>query len=173
MEERLSTSQKCWTDCLRRIEEGFYRLLVVMVSLFVAVLLILVGAQIASREFRIGWLAPPDEIITLFFTWLVFIGTAILQRDNKHLRVEVLDPFLLRHLKARAGLEIFLGLLVLVFTVVMFYSGLTLYRLGAIKVSPILGWSERIWYLPLPVSAALLFFYTLVRLVRIGRNGLR
>ena len=166
-------SQKCWTDYLRRLEEGLYRLLAAMVSLFVAVLLILVGAQIVSREFRIDWLAPPDEIITLFFTWLVFIGTAILQRENEHLRVELLDPFLLRHPKARAALEIFLGLLVLGFAVVMFYSGLTLYRLGAMKVSPILGWSESIWYLPLPISAVLIFFYTLIRLVRIGRNDLR
>lgn len=109
----------------------------------------------------------------MFFTWLVFIGTAILQRENEHLRVEVLDQFLLRHPKARVGRELFLGLLVLVFSVVMFYSGLSFYRLGTIKVSPTLGWSESIWYLPLPVSAVLIFFYTLVRLIRIGRTGLR
>jgi len=160
-------------DFLRHTEECIHRLLRAMVSFFVVVLLILVGAQIVSREFRIVWLAPPDEIITLFFTWLVFIGTGLLQRENEHLRVEVLDQFFFRDPKARVGIELFLGLLVLAFAAVMFYSGITFYRLGAIKISPTLGWSESIWYLPLPISAALIFFYTLVRLIRIGRSGLR
>lgn len=152
---------------ISRLEKYLYKFLVAFTEFLVLVLLFLIAGQIISRQFGLRWLAPPDEIMTLFFAWLAFIGTALMVRDNGHLRAGVFDDFLEKKPQFKKTYLILINVLILIFEVVMFHSSLTLFELGTMKTSPMLQWPESIWYFPVMVSAFLMLFYTIIKLVQI------
>ncbi len=152
---------------IAKLEKKLYQFLVVFTELLVLALVLLVAGQILSRQLEVRWLAPPDEVVTLFFAWLAFIGAALMVRDNGHLRAGVFDDYLEKNPQFKKPYLILINLLLLVFEVVMFRSSLTLYELGTIKTSPMLHWPESIWYFPVLASALLMLIYTITELVQI------
>lgn len=150
-----------------KLEKKLYHFLVVFTELLVLGLVLLVAGQILSRQLGVRWLAPPDEIVTLFFAWLAFIGAALMVRDNGHLRAGVLDDYLEKNPRLKKPYLILINVLLLVFELVMFRSSLTLYELGTVKTSPMLHWPESIWYFPVLASALLMIFYTTLEIVLI------
>ncbi len=149
-----------------KLEKLLYRFLVFFTELLVLALVLLVAGQILSRQLGVSWLAPPDEIVTLFFAWLAFIGAALMVRDNGHLRAGVFDDFLEKKPQFKKPYLILINLLLLFFEVVMFRSSLTLFELGTMKTSPMLHWPESIWYFPVMASAFLMLCYTIIKLVQ-------
>jgi TRAP-type C4-dicarboxylate transport system permease small subunit len=151
---------------LRKIEQGIFTILAGLVSLAVVALLALLTVQILSRYFRINLLAPPDEIITLIFAWMVFLGAALLVRNDSHLRVEFIDIFLQKHPTAQCVYTVIRSLFVLLFLGVMTSSGLTLFLKSGTRSSPILQLPQRLWYAVLPLSGFLMLLYMIARLVK-------
>lgn len=151
---------------IAKLEKYLYRFLVAFTQLLVLVLLLLVAGQILSRQIEARWLAPHDEVVTLCFAWLAFIGAALMVRDNGHLRAGVFDDFLEKKPQFKRPYSILINLLLSVFEAVMFRSSLTLLELGTIKTSPMLQWPESIWYFPVLASAVLMIFYTVIQLVK-------
>ena len=156
------------SKALWRAEKALYYLQAGVISLCLVALVVLLFGQIVGRQFRQEWMAPPDEIVTLFFTWLVFIGAAVLERDAKHLRVELLDGWLRKRPRLAKLHSVVTDLLVLGFLIVTIRSGLALYQLAGLKTSPTLQWSQQAWYLPLPICGCLMALY-----VEIGRASCR
>lgn len=157
-----------------KLEKRLYQFLVVFTELLVLGLVLLVAGQILSRQLGVNWLAPPDEIVTLFFAWLAFFGAALMVRDNGHLRAGVFDDYLEKNPRYKKPYLILINLLLLFFEVVMFRSSLTLYELGTVKTSPMLHWPESIWYFPVLASALLMLFYTTLEIVLIiFKNNLK
>lgn len=152
---------------IAKLEKTLYQFLVFFTELLVLALVFLVACQILSRQLGVSWLAPPDEIVTLFFAWLAFIGAALMVRDNGHLRAGVFDDFLKKRPQLKKPYLILINLLLLVFEVVMFHSSLTLFELGTMKTSPMLHWPESIWYFPVMASAFLMLSYTILELAQI------
>lgn len=130
-----------------------------------AALFVLLVSQIVSRYFRIQALAPPDEITTLLFAWLVFISSALLMRRGEHLRVEIIDLFLEKRKHLLPWYNALLALLQLLFVVVFLRSALRFFIGSGTRVSPMLGLPQRYWYLAVLVSAVLMLIYTLLTLV--------
>lgn len=151
---------------LAKIEKGLYHVLKVFTELLVLVLVIMVAGQILSRELALRWLATPDEVVTMVFAWLAFFGSALLVRDNGHLRAGVLDDFLAKRPRLQKPYRILIDGLLLFFEVIFFRSGLVLFHLGTIKRSPQLQWPQTIWYFPVLAAAVLMLFYTVVRLAK-------
>ncbi len=149
-----------------KLEKLLYQFLVFFTELLVLALVLLVAGQILSRQLGVSWLAPPDEIVTLFFAWLAFIGAALMVRDNGHLRAGVFDDFLEKKPQFKKPYLILINLLLLFFEVIMFRSSLTLFKLGTMKTSPMLHWPESIWYFPVMASAFLMLCYTIIKLVQ-------
>ena len=79
---------------LKKIDKLVAKALYILIQSSIVILLVLLSAQVIARYFRIQALAPQDEIINLFFAWFVFIGIALLFREDGHLRVEFVDGFL-------------------------------------------------------------------------------
>src|SRR5690606_27994303 len=96
-----------------------FKLLAIFTECLLFVLVLLVAGQILSRELGIAWLTPPDEIITLFFAWLAFIGAGLLVRDNLHLRAGVFDDFLAKRPTLHRWYQLLINLLLLFFAVIM------------------------------------------------------
>ena len=152
----------------QRIEKIIYEILSFLVSLGIVILLILVTFKIISRYFNIQLLAPPDEIITLVYVWMLFIGSALLVRKiDDHIKIEILDKYLQSHPFIKKVYDILICLLILLFLIVMTKSSLILYEQSGNRSSPMLQLPQRLWYLPLPISSFLMVFYLLIR---VGKN---
>lgn len=151
---------------IKKIESALYEVLSSFVLIALVTLLFLIAFRIISRYFRLQYLAPPDEIITLVYVWMLFIGTAILVRDMDHIRIELLDNFLKDRPKLKSIYNMVVCLLILIFLLVMIKSSLVLYEKSGTRASPMLQWPQRIWYISLPISGFLMAFYLMVRFFR-------
>jgi TRAP-type C4-dicarboxylate transport system permease small subunit len=125
---------------------------------FVA-LLVLLSAIVFVRFVPIASLGWTDEIVEWAFAWMVFIGAAVLWRDNEHFRVEWLP----NRLKAKASGKV-LGLAVealsIIFLAIMTYYGMKL-TVAAHDRSPILELPRHIWYLCIPLAGIIMIAYSI------------
>ncbi len=151
---------------LARLERGLYKLLKRFTELLVLVLVFMVAGQILSRQLNLRWLATPDEIVTMVFTWLAFLGGALMVRDDGHLRAGVLDNYVAKNPCLQKPYQILLDLLMLFFEVVFFRSSLVLMHIGTLKRSAQLQWPQTLWYFPVLVAAVLMLLYTGTSLVQ-------
>ena len=151
---------------IKKIESTLYKILLSFVLISLVILLFLIAFQIISRYFSLQYLAPPDEIITLVYVWMLFIGAAILVRDMDHIRIGLLDNFLKDRPKLKSIYNMVVCLLILIFLLVMIKSSLVLYEKSGTRASPMLQWPQRIWYISLPISSFLMAFYLMVRFFR-------
>ena len=150
---------------MKRLEDIVYKMFMGLASCCVGASLLLLTAQILSRHLRMNVLAPPDEIITLLFAWMVFIGAALLVRNNFHLRVELVDLFLQKRTFLQLLYSIVVSLVILFFLFVMTSSGIKLFINSGTRTSPMLQLPQRLWYVVLPLSGVLMILYTITRLV--------
>lgn len=151
---------------IKKIESTLYEVLSSFVLIALVILLFLIAFRIISRYFGLQYLAPPDEIITLVYVWMLFIGTAVLVRNMDHIRIELLDNFLKDRPKLKSIYNMVVCLLILIFLLVMIKSSLVLYEKSGTRASPMLQWPQRIWYISLPISGFLMAFYLMVRFFR-------
>ena len=152
----------------QRIEKIIYEILSFLVSLGIVIILILVTFKIISRYFSIQLLAPPDEIITLVYVWMLFIGSALLVRNiDDHIKIDLFDKYLQSHPFIKKVYDILVCLLILLFLIVMMKSSLILYEQSGNRSSPMLQLPQRLWYLPLLISSFLMIFYLFIR---VGKN---
>jgi len=152
----------------QRIEKLIYKILSFLVSLGILILLILVTFKIVSRYFNLQFLAPYDEIITLVYVWMLFIGSALLVRNaDDHLKTDILDKYLQSHPFIKKVYDILVCLLILFFLIVMAKSSLILNEQSGNRSSPMLQLPQRLWYFSLLISSFLMIFYLLKRL---GKN---
>lgn len=129
---------------------------------FVA-LLVLLSAIVFVRFVPIASLGWTDEIVEWAFAWMVFIGTAVLWRDNEHFRVEWLS----HKLKGRVAEKV-LGLIAeilsVTFIVMLTYYGMKL-TVAAHDRSPILELPRHIWYLCIPLAGTIMIAYSIRNLI--------
>jgi TRAP-type C4-dicarboxylate transport system permease small subunit len=151
---------------IKKIESTLYEILSNFVLIALVILLFLIAFRIISRYFGLPYLAPPDEIITLVYVWMLFIGTAVLVRNMDHIRIELLDNFLKDRPKLKSIYNMVVCLLILIFLLVMIKSSLVLYEKSGTRASPMLQWPQRMWYISLPISGFLMTFYLMVRFFR-------
>jgi len=131
--------------------------------------LLLVSVQltvgIIVRYFRLTSIARFDELVELFFCWIIFFGAALVVRDWSHLRVEFLELLLPRGGKAAKYLRFMLYCLSLLFVLFFVKSGIVLFSVSGAMSSEMLRLPRRLWYLPIPVSGLLMVAYISKELV--------
>ncbi len=122
-------------------------------------LLILLAGVVFVRFVPITSLGWSDEIVEWAFAWMVFMGSAVLWRDDEHFRVLWLPD----KLKGRASGKV-LGLVVealsITFLVVMTYYGMKL-TVAAHDRSPILELPRHIWYSCIPLAGIIMIAYSI------------
>jgi TRAP-type C4-dicarboxylate transport system permease small subunit len=131
-------------------------------------LLILLSAVVFVRFVPITSLGWSDEIVEWAFAWMVFMGAAILWRDNEHFRVKWLEEQL-EGRKSGKVIGLVVELLSIIFLFVMTYYGMKL-MLRAHDRSPILELPRHIWYLCVPLAGAVMIGYSIRNLVRYSFN---
>ncbi|KHT62843.1 C4-dicarboxylate ABC transporter permease [Photobacterium gaetbulicola] len=102
-----------------------------------------------------------DELARYLFMWVALIGAAYTTGLKRHLAIDLLTMKLSG--KRKLFNEIFIQLAIAVFAfIVLVYGGtnLALKTLSTGQVTPALGWEMGYIYFCLPISGALMIFYS-------------
>ena len=133
---------------------------------YLASILGILFAIVVTRYTGIASLAAEGELVLFFLVWIVFLGAALLFQSWDHLRVDLLDRFLINRPKAKRTVEIIVYVLTLGFILVFTKAGVDLFLIAGTRVSPLLKLPHRLWYFPLPFSGFLMTGFTVLRLIR-------
>lgn len=113
---------------MRKLLDGYYRLLNVLLGLTVAALVVPVTLQMISRLTGLipAWIWT-EEMARFLFIWMVMLGAMIGVRDGSHFEVDVLPrlPF-----RANAVLSLVSLMFVLVFALVFVWYGIKFVQFG-------------------------------------------
>lgn len=126
-------------------------------------LLILLSGVVFVRFVPITSLGWSDEIVEWTFAWMVFMGAAVLWRDNEHFRVAWL-PNRLKGTASGKQLGLTVEILSMTFLAIMTYYGVKL-AVAAHDRSPILELPRHIWYLCIPVAGIIMIAYSIRNLI--------
>jgi TRAP-type C4-dicarboxylate transport system permease small subunit len=129
----------------------------------IVLLLVLLTGNVLFRFVPIMSMGWYDEIVEMLFAWLVFIGAAVLWRENSHFRVEWLSSKL-ENRTAGHVLGVIVELISLFFLAVMTHQGLRL-TLLANDWTPILKLPKRLLYLDIPIAGSLMIAYGIRNIV--------
>jgi TRAP-type C4-dicarboxylate transport system permease small subunit len=113
---------------LKKLLDGYHRLLTWLMVATVAILIVPVTLQIVSRYTGLipSWIWT-EELSRFLFIWMIMLGAMIAVREGTHFVVDVLPPLRPR---ANALLSIVSELFVLVFALVFIGWGIQFVRFG-------------------------------------------
>lgn len=122
---------------------------------------ILVTANVLVRFFPVASLHWFDEIIELFYAYLVFYGAAALWVSRGHISVgNWIGSRMIKNETGRHLYRMVLESIVLVFTLIFFYYSLRLTVL-ALDVTNVFAIPKRILYSCMPVAGAIMILYSI------------
>lgn len=149
---------------LQKMSTAIFKFFYVFATLTFSVLLIMLLANVLSRNFFDGAIAWIEESSRFVFTWMMFLGISIGVYYKKHLGVE----FIVAHYppKVKKIVGIFSDLLMLALFIILIVYGFK-YSAKTVKMlSPIIGIPYGVVYFCVPFGGILSAFYCLVELLR-------
>jgi len=113
---------------MRKLIDGYYRLLNMLLVVTVAVLVVPVAIQILSRhtDFIPSWIWT-EEMARFLFVWMIMIGSMVGIRDGSHFDVDLWPELAPR---ANAVLRVVADLFVLVMALVFIWYGIRFVQFG-------------------------------------------
>jgi TRAP-type C4-dicarboxylate transport system permease small subunit len=132
---------------MRKLIDGYYRLLNVLLVATVAILIIPVSIQIFSRYTALipAWIWT-EEMARFFFIWMIMIGSMVAIRDGAHFDVDLWPPLSPR---ADAALRIVAQLCILVLALIFIWYGIRFVQFGWNQTSELaelpMGWIFVAW----------------------------
>lgn len=143
---------------MKKILNGYYRVLQVAMTLLMALLIVPVALQIFSRYTglipRYIW---TEEVARFCFMWIVMIGAMIAVRDGTHFDVDVLPAFRSRRLAA--GHRILVHLAMLLVALIFVTYGYDFARFGAQQTSELAGLPLLTIYIAWPLAGLTWFAF--------------
>lgn len=132
-------------------------------SLLLVIIATLMSVQVFTRYVLHHPLTWSDEIVSLAFTWLCFLGAVVALKYRGHIGltfvIELLPP------APRRVWIALLGSIVSAFLCVLAYAGVHMTALVHSQMSTALEVPMSIFYAALPVSAALMIYHEIVHVV--------
>lgn len=147
-----------WFDRIMRLDE-------VLASLALFAVFLVAISNIFMRYLFDSPLAWTEEILQLLLVWVTFLGTSALVRRNEHVLIGLLSERLPPGL-ARWNERIFNIGMVLVSALVMLYWGDKLLPFASFRSTPMLQIPYYWVYIAIPISAVIMIYHCLVRLIR-------
>ena len=136
---------------MKKVLNGYYRVLQVAMTLLMGLLIVPVALQIFSRYTglipRYIW---TEEVARFCFMWVVMIGAMIAVRDGTHFDVDVLPAF--RSRRVNAVLRIFVHLAMLLFALIFVTYGYDFAKFGAQQTSELAGLPLLTIYIAWPLA---------------------
>ncbi len=138
---------------MRRLIDGYYRFLQILLTLLIALLIVPVAMQILSRYTglipRFIW---TEEIARFAFIWMIMVGAAIAVRDGSHFDVDLLpEP---RTPRGRLAAQLFVDLTIGAVGLIFLFWGWDFAVLGSRQSSEIAGLPMLSIYIAWPWAGA-------------------
>jgi TRAP-type transport system small permease protein len=148
---------------MRRLIEGYYRLLKLLLTVLMIALVIPVSMQILSRYTglipRYIW---TEEIARFCFVWIILIGSMIAVRDGTHFDLDVLPHS--RNALFEFGFRLFVNAAILFMALSFMWWGWDFYILGSRQQSEIFGLPMVFIYIAWPLAGGTWTLFTLERI---------
>lgn len=135
-----------------------------------AIMLIVIFAQVVSRYFFHYTPEWSEELARFLFVWAVFLGSALIMGEKGHLAVEFL-PNLLKGRPAGKILAILINLASYVFIAILFFNGLKMARIMTFQRSPGMNIPMSFIYAVIPLSSILMLLYLIKNTMAIVRGS--
>lgn len=131
--------------------------------IMLALLSIVVALQVFSRYIFSIALPWSTDVIRFFFVYIIFFGAVVGVRDNRHINID----FLFRKLpvKTKNIVSITMSLAIITFLLIFFKSGLDFVINSRTQVTPYLRVSVSFYYLIIPFSAFMMFYYSIFNFI--------
>ena len=112
-----------------------------------------------------------EEAIQLMYVWICYLGWAIAERKDSHIRITAVMNALPE--KGQKWLQIFNHILCIVFSVLMVWYGIKLVGVGAKRTAVSFPLNYGVVYLMGPISNFIIIFYELAGLIECWVKGPR
>ena len=147
------------------IDRALAAILRPVVALGMAALIAVITLQIVSRVFftAVGW---TEEVARFLLIWLTFLGAALAWQQGRHIAVTVVVDLMPGG--ARRGLQIGALAVVCAFAVALAWLGWTYMEVSSFQRSPALRLRMSHVYAVIPLSAALIAWFSLTDLLRLS-----
>jgi TRAP-type C4-dicarboxylate transport system permease small subunit len=160
-------------DTNRRLERGQVRLSAVaalegLCGLLVAIIAVLVFAQVIARYLLNASLAWSEEATRLLFIYLTFFGFVVAVQTGRNLHVDLLVGRL--PVGPRRWMRILVHLVSAVFLAVVAWQGASLVQQVSGQRTPALQLSKSFFYVPIPAASVLLLYYVGLKIVSLYRE---
>jgi len=129
----------------------------------ITIMLFIIFLQVIFRYVLHHSLTFSEELARYLFVWTVFLGSAVVAKDNGHIVVGAL----VQKLKGKKAkyTKIAAYISTMIFVVILFYQGLRMMRLSSFQHSPALGLSMSWVYLAIPIATFVMFCNILILVV--------
>ena len=148
---------------MRTLNAGIYRVLRFVITVLIAVMIVPVTLQIASRfvEFipRYIW---TEEIARFCFIWMVMVGAMCAARDGTHFEVDVLPTPATARGNALARMIVHVG--VLAMALIFSWYGVPFAQFGSIQESEMTGINMLTMYIAWPLAGIVWVLFTVEHL---------
>ncbi len=148
---------------LKTLARGLDRLVAFAVVALLVVMTIVTSAGVFWRYVMNDSLGWAEELGCYMLVWVSFLGAALATYRGTHIGIDVVYDRLPRW--AKRLLNILVNLAIVVFMGAIFLSSLKILPVVHTRISPTLFVSMDIPYLVLPISAVIIIFQTLVRML--------
>lgn len=122
-----------------------------------------VSLQIVIRNFYIANVPWADEIIRLSVIWMVFLGSAAIVSEKKHIQLDVIQQWV-KNQKILSFLSLLAHFSSILAVSLLFLGGYKLALDSYRQISPIIGISRVYWYGAIPLSALFIFLVLIIKL---------
>jgi len=141
--------------------DGMARILLVPIGIF---FISVVFLGVLTRYVFHAPIVSSIELARISFVWAAFLGAAICFKGEKHTQFAFLMDAV--SVRARSALKVAISGLCLAFFAFLTVKGTQMVEMVRATYFPALGWSQMWLYLPLPLSAAVMFLHALAFLSR-------
>lgn len=150
---------------LNRIEKFVLKIEGAAAVFLALTMIIVIFAQVVSRNFLNQSLYWSEELGRYAFVWLSFIGASLALERGAHLGIDTVVEFL--PATVQKALKLFTYALLLVFMILMVSYGMELFARTGLQRSPALRISMQWPYLAIPTGGALMAFHSFMKIVNI------
>jgi C4-dicarboxylate transporter DctQ subunit len=154
---------------MQKVVAGFVRSIEIVIGIMLSVILIVAMGEVVSRYVLGHSLVWVVELSRFLFVWLSFLAAAVAFHHRLHFRVVLL----LRAIPERLHpwLELLIDLLSFTFALVVLVQSLPVIARTGVQRSPAMLIPMSYIYLIVPISAALVMVFILLRWLEAARAG--
>lgn len=158
-------------DLLQTVKRVTEKGIDVMSVVLLTTIFVLGIAQVVWRWILNDPIVWSEELIQLIYVWICYLGWAIAERKDSHIRITAIHNMLPK--SAQKWVQIFCHILCIIFSVLMVWYGIRLAGAGAKRTAVSIKLNYAIVYLMGPICNFIIICYEIAGLIECWTKGPR